>query len=99
MKRMPQGAHMPSILRGLVLFLLSWVLLPNPRIVARQQAQPLHKPTASKSATASSDQADQKDEKILTKVSNAASQADSLTDGWMFDLFKQGQDNADARRL
>jgi hypothetical protein len=45
------------------------------------------------------DERDRKDDKILRTVSNAAAQADSWTNAWMFDLLRSTKDRADTLKV
>ena len=73
-------------------------MLPIPRgCVLFLLVWSLLNPSSSKAAAA--DQRDDKDEKILRTVSNAAAQADSWTNSWLHELLTKTQDNADGRKL
>jgi hypothetical protein len=68
-------------------------LLPCDKVLA----QPSEKLTASKQSTTFSPEQNQKDEKILTDVANAAAQADSLTNAGVYELLIKSENRSDVQ--
>jgi hypothetical protein len=95
---------MSQILPGLSVIFLGWLLNPYGQFAAQQwQRQGKSRPPASTSVSQKkqvreTQEQDQKDEKILRDVSNAAAQAASWTDAWMLDILSHAQGGSDVRK-